>query len=103
MLIPAGTPAGIRAAPARRWTWRLRIRAAQPSRVFSFCLSIVITQTVVRRLQARSLGLEPRAQPWEIEVLDGWQEQLRRPEFAQQVVRAWLPRYAATVRSIRWS
>jgi hypothetical protein len=88
--------------------------------------------TVVRRLQARSLGLEPRTQPWEIEVLDGWLEQLRRPEFAQHVhtdhktvaqvadtisrsagltikpstdgpVRAWLHRYATTVRSIRWS
>jgi hypothetical protein len=41
--------------------------------------------TVIRRLRARSLGLEPRTQPWEVEVLDGWLEQLRRPEFAQHV------------------
>jgi hypothetical protein len=88
--------------------------------------------TVVRRLRARSLGLEPRTQPWETEVLDGWLEQLRRPEFAQHVqtdqltvaqvadviarsaglaikpsadgpVRAWLHRYAITMRHIRWS
>jgi hypothetical protein len=39
--------------------------------------------TVVRRLRARSLGLEPRTQPWETEVLDEWPEQLRRPEFAR--------------------
>jgi hypothetical protein len=83
--------------------------------------------TVVRRLRARSLGREPRTQPWETQVLGGWLEQLRRPEFAQQVhtdhktvaqvaevishsagltispsadgpVRAWLHRYATTVR-----
>jgi predicted kinase len=86
--------------------------------------------TVVRRLHARSLGLEPRTQPWEVEVLDEWLEQLCRPEFAQHVhtdhrtvaqvadvisrsagltikpstdgpVRAWLHRYATTVRSVR--
>jgi predicted kinase len=88
--------------------------------------------TVVRRLRARSLGLEPRTQPWELDVLDGWLEQLGRPEFAQHVhtdhmtvaqvadvisaaagltiapstdgpVRAWLHRYATTARHIRWS
>ena len=87
--------------------------------------------TVVRRLRARSLGREPRTQPWELDVLDGWLEQLRRPEFAQHVrtdhrtvaevadvisgaagltitpsadgpVRAWVHRYATTVRSVRW-
>jgi len=87
--------------------------------------------TVVRRLRARSLGREPRTQPWEADVLDGWLEQLRRPEFAQHVhtdhrtvaevadlisraagltitpstdgpMRAWLQRYATTVRSMRW-
>ena len=35
--------------------------------------------TVVRRLRARSLGLEPRTQPWETEVLGDWLEQLSRP------------------------
>jgi hypothetical protein len=88
--------------------------------------------TVVRRLRARGLGREPRTQPWEAEVLDGWLEQLRRPEFAQHVhtdhkavaqvadlisrsagltitpsadgpVRAWLHRNATTVRHIRWN
>jgi hypothetical protein len=87
---------------------------------------------VVRRLRARSLGMEPRTQPWEVDVLDGWLEQLRRPEFAQHVqtdhrtvaqvadvisrsaglpirpstdgpVRAWLHRYATTVRNVRWT
>lgn len=87
--------------------------------------------TVIRRLRARSLGTEPRTQPWETDVLDGWLEQLRRPEFAQHVrtdhqtvaqvadvisrsagltikpstdgpVRAWLHRYATTARHIRW-
>ena len=87
--------------------------------------------TVVRRLKARSLGREPRTQPWETEVLDGWLEQLHRPEFAQHVqtdhmtvaevadvvsrsagltitpstdgpVRAWLHRYATTARHVRW-
>lgn len=87
--------------------------------------------TVVRRLHARSLGMEPRTQPWEVDVLDEWLEQLRRPEFAQQVhtdhrtvaqvaeiisraagltikpstdgpVRAWLHRYATTARHVRW-
>jgi hypothetical protein len=86
--------------------------------------------TVVRRLRARSLGLEPRTQPWELRVLPGWLEQLSRPGFAQHIhtdhktvaqvadiiagsagltitpstdgpVRAWLHRYATTVRSIR--
>jgi hypothetical protein len=86
--------------------------------------------TVVRRLRARSLGREPRTQPWEVEVLDGWLKQLRRPEFAQHVhtdhmsvarvadgiarsagltirpstdgpVRAWLHRYATTARHVR--
>jgi hypothetical protein len=87
--------------------------------------------TVVRRLRARSLGLEPRTQPWQTEVLDGWLGQLRRPEFAQQVqtdhktiaqvadaiagsaglairpstdgpVRSWLHRYATTARHVHW-
>jgi predicted kinase len=87
--------------------------------------------TVVRRLRARSLGREPRTQPWEVDVLDEWLEQLRRPMFAQHLdtdhasvaqvadvisrsaglaiapstdgpVRAWLHRYTTTVRSIRW-
>jgi hypothetical protein len=87
--------------------------------------------TVVRRLRARSLGLEPRTQPWQTEVLDGWLAQLSRPEFAQHVhtdhktiaqvadviagsagltiapstdgpVRSWLHRYATTVRHIHW-
>jgi hypothetical protein len=87
--------------------------------------------TVVRRLRARSLGLEPRTQPWEVRVLDGWLEQMSRPEFAQHVqtdhatvaqvadiiagsagltikpstdgpMRAWLHRYATTVRHVRW-
>jgi len=87
--------------------------------------------TVVHRLQARSLGLEPRTQPWEVERLDGWLDQLRQPEFAEQVdtdgksvaqvadiiassaglsitpsadgpVRAWLHRYATTARHVRW-
>jgi hypothetical protein len=86
--------------------------------------------TVVRRLHSRSLGLEPRTQPWEVDHLDEWLRQLRQPEFAQQVdtdhksvaqvadivsgsaglaiapatdgpVRAWLHRYATTVRHIR--
>ena len=86
--------------------------------------------TVVRRLHARSLGLEPRTQPWETRVLDEWLEQLRRPRFAEHVqtdhktvaqvadtivrsagltitpctdgpVRAWLHRYATTIRHIR--
>jgi AAA domain-containing protein len=88
--------------------------------------------TVVRRLRARSLGLEPRTQPWETRVLDDWLEQLRRPEFAQHIhtdhqnvaqvadviarsagltmtpstdgpVRAWLHRYSTTMRHIRWA
>jgi hypothetical protein len=88
--------------------------------------------TVVRRLRARSLGREPRTQPWETEVLDGWLEQLSGPEFAQHVhtdhktiaqvadliagsagltirpstdgpVRTWLHRYATTVRHIHWN
>lgn len=88
--------------------------------------------TVVRRLRARSLGLEPRTQPWEVDVLEGWLQQLRRPEFAHHVqtdrktvprvadiisrsaglaikpstdgpMRAWLHRYATTVRSVRWT
>jgi hypothetical protein len=87
--------------------------------------------TVISRLPARSLGLEPRTQPWEVEVLDEWLERLHGPEFAQHVrtddrtvaqvadvisssagltitpstdgpVRAWLHRYATTVRSVRW-
>jgi hypothetical protein len=86
--------------------------------------------TVVRRLRARSLGLEPRTQPWEVDVLDEWLGQLRRPEFADHIqtdhrtvaqvadiisrsaglaikpsadgpVRAWLHRYATTVRHVR--
>jgi hypothetical protein len=85
---------------------------------------------VIRRLRARSLGLEPRTQPWEVRVLSGWLEQLRRPVFATHVrtddktvaqvadvvaesaglaitpstdgpVRAWLHRYATTIRHIR--
>jgi hypothetical protein len=87
--------------------------------------------TLMHRLRARSLGLEPRTHPWEVEVLYGWMDQLRRPEFAQHVhtdhktvaqvadeisasagltitpstdgpVRAWLHRYATTARHIRW-
>ena len=87
--------------------------------------------TVVRRLKARSLGREPRTQPWQTQVLDDWLHRLRQPEFAQHVqtdhrtiaqvadvisesagltiqpsadgpVRAWLHRYATTVRSIHW-
>ena len=87
--------------------------------------------TVMRRLRARSLGREPRTQPWEVDVMYEWLEQLRRPEFAQHVhtdhrtvaevaglisrtagltitpstdgpMRAWLHRYATTVRSVRW-
>jgi hypothetical protein len=86
--------------------------------------------TVVRRLRARSLGREPRTQPWEVDVLDDWLERLRRPEFARHVrtdhmtvaqvadtvarsaglpirpatdgpVRAWLHRYATTARHVR--
>jgi len=86
--------------------------------------------TVVRRLRSRSLGLEPRTQPWEVDHLDEWLRQLRQPEFAQHVdtdheslaqvadiisssaglsitpstdgpMRAWLHRYATTVRHIR--
>ena len=86
--------------------------------------------TIIRRLRARSLGLEPRTQPWQTEVLDGWLERLRQPGFAQHIhtdhktvaqvadiiarsaglaitpstdgpVRAWLHRYTTTVRSIR--
>ena len=86
--------------------------------------------TVVHRLHSRSLGLEPRTQPWEVDHLDEWLRQLRQPEFAQHVytdhksvaqvadiisgsagltitpatdgpVRAWLHRYATTVRHIR--
>ena len=86
--------------------------------------------TVIRRLRARSLGLEPRTQPWEVDVLDDWLEQLRRPEFAQHLhtdhqtvaqvadtiarsagltlrpatdgpIRTWLHRYATTARHIR--
>jgi hypothetical protein len=86
--------------------------------------------TVVRRLRARSLGLEPRTQPWETEVLGDWLEQLSRPEFAQHVdtnsktiaqvadvisasagltiepatagpVRTWLTRYTTTLRHVR--
>jgi hypothetical protein len=87
--------------------------------------------TVVRRLRARSLGREPRTQPWQVDVLEEWLEQLRGPEFAQHVhtddktvaqvadiisrsaglairpstdgpVRAWLHRYATTARHVRW-
>lgn len=87
--------------------------------------------TVVRRLRSRSLGLEPRTQLWETDVLDGWLEQLRRPEFARHIytdrrtvaqvadiiarsagmtiepctdgpMRAWLHRYATTARHVRW-
>lgn len=87
--------------------------------------------TIVRRLRARSLGREPRTQPWETDVLDDWLDKLRRPEFARHVdtegrtvaqvadvvsgaagltikpstdgpMRAWLHRYATTARSVRW-
>jgi hypothetical protein len=54
------------------------------ARVHHFSL-LAEPATVVRRLRARSLGREPRTQPWETEVLDEWLEQLRRPEFAQHV------------------
>ncbi|HEX3924808.1 MAG TPA: ATP-binding protein [Streptosporangiaceae bacterium] len=86
--------------------------------------------TVVHRLRSRSLGLEPRTQPWQVDHLGEWLEQLRQPEFAEHVdtdgksvaqvadlisssaglpitpaadgpVRAWLHRYATTVRHIR--
>jgi hypothetical protein len=86
--------------------------------------------TVVRRLRGRSLGMEPRTQPWEVAHLDEWLRVLRQPEFAQQVdtdgksvaqvadvvaasagltitpatggpVRAWLRRYATTARHAR--
>jgi hypothetical protein len=86
--------------------------------------------TVIRRLRARSLGREPRTQPWEVEVLDEWLERLSQPEFAQHVhtdhktvaqvadtiavsagltitpstdgpVRAWLRRYETTARHVR--
>lgn len=88
--------------------------------------------TVVRRLRARSLGLEPRRQPWEVAHLAEWLRVLERPEFAEQVrtdqrtvagvadlvagsagltitpsaggpVRAWLRRYATTARNIHWN
>ena len=36
--------------------------------------------TVVHRLYSRSLSLEPRAQPWEVDHLDAWLRQLRQPE-----------------------
>jgi hypothetical protein len=86
--------------------------------------------TVVRRLRARSLGLEPRRQRWEVDHLAEWLRVLGQPEFAQQVhtdhktiaqvadiiagsaglaitpsvggpLRAWLHRYATTVRHVR--
>jgi hypothetical protein len=86
--------------------------------------------TVVHRLHSRSLGREPRTQPWEVDHLDEWLDQLRQPEFAQHIdtdgksvaqvadiisssagltitpstdgpIRAWLHRYATTVRTIR--
>jgi hypothetical protein len=41
--------------------------------------------TVVRRLRARSLGMEPRRQPWEVTHLAEWLRVLERPAFAQQV------------------
>jgi hypothetical protein len=88
--------------------------------------------TVIHRLRARSLGLEPLTQPWELRVLDGWLAQLARPEFAQHVqtdhktvaqvadeiarsawltiapstdgpIRALLHRYVTTARHVRWS
>jgi hypothetical protein len=88
--------------------------------------------TVVRRLRGRSLGLEPRRQRWETDHLAEWLRVLGRPEFAQQVhtdsktvaevadtiarlaglaitasadgpLRAWLHRYATTVRNIHWN
>ena len=88
--------------------------------------------TVVRRLRSRSLGLEPRRQRWEVDHLAEWLDMLGRPEFAQQVhtddktvaevadvvagsagltltpsadgpLRAWVHRYATTVRSIHWN
>jgi hypothetical protein len=87
--------------------------------------------TVVRRLRARSLGREPRTQPWQTEVLDGWLAQLSRPEFARHVhtdhktiaqvadviagsaglaiapstdgpVRTLMHRYATTARHVHW-
>ena len=106
---------------------RLRAEGAE---VHHFAL-LAEPATVVRRLRARSLGREPRTQPWETEVLDGWLEQLRRPEFADHVhtdhrtvaqvadivsrsagmaikpstdgpVRTLVHRYATTVRHIHW-
>lgn len=86
--------------------------------------------TVVRRLRRRSLGLEPRRQPWEVDRLDERLRRLRQPQFAQHIytdhktvaqvvggvassagltltlstdspVRASLRRYATTIRNIR--
>jgi hypothetical protein len=85
------------------------------------------TATVIRRLHARSLGLELRTRSWAAEHLDEWLERLGQPEFAEHVctdhksvaqvadviaasagltitpsadgpVRAWMHRYATTVR-----
>jgi hypothetical protein len=86
--------------------------------------------TVIRRLRARSLGLEPRRQRWEVDHLAEWLRVLGQPEFAQQIhtdhktvaqvadiiagsaglaitpsadgpLRAWLHRYITTVRHVR--
>jgi hypothetical protein len=88
--------------------------------------------TVVRRLRGRSVGLEPWRQRGETDHLAEWLRVLGQPEFAQQVhtdrmsvaevadtiassaglaitpsadgpLRAWLRRYATTVRNIHWN
>jgi len=88
--------------------------------------------TVIRRLRSRSLGLEPRRAPWEVDHLTEWLHVLAQPQFAQQIhtdrqtvvqvadsiarsaglaitpstdrpLRAWLHRYATTVRNIHWN
>jgi predicted ABC-type ATPase len=85
--------------------------------------------TVIRRLRNRSLGLEPRRERWEVDHLAEWLHVLAQPQFAQQIrtdhktvvqvadtiatlagltitpstdgpLRAWLHRYATTVRNI---
>jgi hypothetical protein len=88
--------------------------------------------TVIRRLRSRSLGLEPRRAPWEVDHLTEWLHVLAQPQFAQQIhadrqtvvqvadtiarsaglaitpstdgpLRAWLHRYETTVRNIHWN
>jgi hypothetical protein len=88
--------------------------------------------TVIRRLRGRSLGLEPRRTPWQVDHLAEWLRVLAQPQFAQQIhtddktvvqvadgiarsaglaitpstdgpLRAWLHRYTTTVRNIHWN